>query len=513
MKRLSTLHFFLLFALLALFYEPLFAQQAPAPAQIMPQTPAPSGAGAAAPSAASPAPAPSTPSLMAKLVSVPAKPRVLLLPLSLGKDSRVKAIPRQVRGGLANFVTVIPDPVWHKALDPYFPAVKGGFTLKSTLQAFKMGDAMQADFVMTGQVVATQTAAVSLALEVISVDTRAPMFKASMPLINATTGEYLYQDTVVASAARAMLARYKELRLYRSFKYTLLQRTGKETVGTINSNLATLLKYNTQLTARLPATDPLLRSTRGLITIYQNWAAGRVVPPDLGPLESAYDVQNDLGGTVTRLKAIYSANPFNYFALFYLGTAYLAYDSRTPNQKALQAAAKTFQTSFEKNYYWLTTRNKALILNNWASTLFRLKDYRGSAGIYKKMIGLVKKLSAPDFLARGYFNNGLSLIKIKGMYPQAVASFQQVITTKIRASLPIKAQDYFWLGLSQYYSGNFVEAIAAYNKAIELDPNYAVAYYNRASARSALGLQFGDASKINAEIRSDKEKYSLLTGK
>jgi tetratricopeptide (TPR) repeat protein len=44
------------------------------------------------------------------------------------------------------------------------------------------------------------------------------------------------------------------------------------------------------------------------------------------------------------------------------------------------------------------------------------------------------------------------------------------------------ARRHFNQGVANYNSGNYEQAIADYNKAIELDPNYALAYNNRWNA-------------------------------
>ena len=53
--------------------------------------------------------------------------------------------------------------------------------------------------------------------------------------------------------------------------------------------------------------------------------------------------------------------------------------------------------------------------------------------------------------------------------------------------------------------GNYAEAIADYDKAIELNPKYAKAYHNRGLAKEALGQH--DAAKV------DFEKAKVLNSK
>jgi tetratricopeptide (TPR) repeat protein len=44
------------------------------------------------------------------------------------------------------------------------------------------------------------------------------------------------------------------------------------------------------------------------------------------------------------------------------------------------------------------------------------------------------------------------------------------------------ARKHFNQGVANYNSGDYEQAIADYSKAIEFDPNYALAYYNRGHA-------------------------------
>jgi len=55
--------------------------------------------------------------------------------------------------------------------------------------------------------------------------------------------------------------------------------------------------------------------------------------------------------------------------------------------------------------------------------------------------------------------------------------------------------------LTCYDKGDYDKAIADYNKAIEIDPKYAQAYYNYGFAYNKLG----EFSKADADIKKAKE--------
>jgi tetratricopeptide (TPR) repeat protein len=58
----------------------------------------------------------------------------------------------------------------------------------------------------------------------------------------------------------------------------------------------------------------------------------------------------------------------------------------------------------------------------------------------------------------------------------------------------LSAIDWFYKGYSLALSGNYIKAIEAFTKAIELNPKFATAFYNR-------GHLYGDIGKYNEEIR------------
>ncbi|WP_293145067.1 MULTISPECIES: serine protease [unclassified Microcoleus] len=64
-----------------------------------------------------------------------------------------------------------------------------------------------------------------------------------------------------------------------------------------------------------------------------------------------------------------------------------------------------------------------------------------------------------------------------------------------------KADDFFIQGGDKFNKGDYQGAVAAYSQAIQLNPNYAEAYYNRAGARYELGDNQGSIEDISQFIR------------
>ncbi len=91
---------------------------------------------------------------------------------------------------------------------------------------------------------------------------------------------------------------------------------------------------------------------------------------------------------------------------------------------------------------------------------------------------------------------------IKGDYRGAIADFNQAIQLN-----PEFAFAYNDRGTAHYGLGNYRGAIADYDKAIQIDPEYAGAYYNRGIARSEIGDQQGAIADYNKAIQIDP-KYA-----
>ena len=79
-------------------------------------------------------------------------------------------------------------------------------------------------------------------------------------------------------------------------------------------------------------------------------------------------------------------------------------------------------------------------------------------------------------LATQYFNQGVEKYEV-GNYQGAIADWNKAIEIN-----PQDALAYYNRGLAKYDSGDHQGAIVDYNKAIEINPQYSLAYLNRGAA-------------------------------
>jgi Tfp pilus assembly protein PilF/S1-C subfamily serine protease len=77
----------------------------------------------------------------------------------------------------------------------------------------------------------------------------------------------------------------------------------------------------------------------------------------------------------------------------------------------------------------------------------------------------------------------------------------QPVKPEIPVPQGMKAEDYYKRGLRKVASGNRQGAIADYNEAIRIDPNYADPYYNRGMEKVLLGDKQGAIADYNEVIR------------
>jgi tetratricopeptide (TPR) repeat protein len=100
-----------------------------------------------------------------------------------------------------------------------------------------------------------------------------------------------------------------------------------------------------------------------------------------------------------------------------------------------------------------------------------------------------------SFDADTYFNQGLAKSKL-GDNQGAIADYNQAIKIK-----PDYAHAYIVRGLAKSDLGDNQDAIADYNQAIQIKPDYADAYRNRGLAKSNLGDKQGAIADYNQAIK------------
>ena len=124
-------------------------------------------------------------------------------------------------------------------------------------------------------------------------------------------------------------------------------------------------------------------------------------------------------------------------------------------------------------------------------------------GDFKRAVSELKTaISELDTDAHLWLNYGLALLLNK-QYPEAVAVLENTLvvirdnekTTRNTADLAdLKVQSHYNLGLAYYHNGHIEEAVAAYEKAIQLEPNFADAY-------GGLAVIYWRRGNLNAAIR------------
>ncbi|MBA2268751.1 MAG: tetratricopeptide repeat protein, partial [Nitrosopumilus sp.] len=91
---------------------------------------------------------------------------------------------------------------------------------------------------------------------------------------------------------------------------------------------------------------------------------------------------------------------------------------------------------------------------------------------------------------------------------EAIACYDKAIEIN-----PQYADAYNNKGLSLYYLGDYQEAIACYDKAIEINPEYADTFYNKGMALSAIS-KFAEAiSSYEKTLEIDSDNVKALNGK
>jgi len=73
-----------------------------------------------------------------------------------------------------------------------------------------------------------------------------------------------------------------------------------------------------------------------------------------------------------------------------------------------------------------------------------------------------------------------------------------------------KADDFYIQGVNRLYEGDFQGAIAAYDRAIQLNPNYAAAYFNRGQTRFLSGDKKGALEDLNQALRISPNNVEAL---
>lgn len=153
----------------------------------------------------------------------------------------------------------------------------------------------------------------------------------------------------------------------------------------------------------------------------------------------------------------------------------------------LKTAMKRF------NQAWLLTPNSADVFFGFSHILLQ----QGQSDKAKEMLDKAKLLNSN--LAELYYNRGYSYIR-RGKFPdKAIEDFNKAI--EINPDYSIAYND---RGNAFMAKGNTEQAISDYNKALEINPNFANPYYN-------LGLFYGDKGDYDKAISNYNKALEIDT--
>ena len=102
------------------------------------------------------------------------------------------------------------------------------------------------------------------------------------------------------------------------------------------------------------------------------------------------------------------------------------------------------------------------------------------------------------------WNDTASTLFLQGKYDEAIQAFDKAIELK-----PNYAEAWNLKGIAFCQLGKFDEAIQAFNKAIELKPNYALAWLEKGGALAAQGMDLSDQSKYDEAIQAFNKAIEL----
>ena len=133
------------------------------------------------------------------------------------------------------------------------------------------------------------------------------------------------------------------------------------------------------------------------------------------------------------------------------------------------------QKNFQKSLIFIQKEIKFHPLNSEAHLLkakiySNLRQFSSSLNSYKKVLKLLPNNT------EAIYGEG-KCFKELGFFHEAISKFQQ---------LKINAKAFNSIGTCHYCMGNKEEAIHQYNKAIQLNPNYTEAYFNKGICLSNL---------------------------
>ncbi len=126
-------------------------------------------------------------------------------------------------------------------------------------------------------------------------------------------------------------------------------------------------------------------------------------------------------------------------------------------------------------------RGVGALLNNIGAVYHDKGDDDKALGYYTRSLKIKEELGDKGEIGASLNNIGI-IYFVKGDYDKAIELFEQTIELN-----PDYAKAYYILGVIYYKQGNYIKAIQSYEQAIELNPNDALAYSNLGAAYNKQG--------------------------
>jgi tetratricopeptide (TPR) repeat protein len=150
-----------------------------------------------------------------------------------------------------------------------------------------------------------------------------------------------------------------------------------------------------------------------------------------------------------------------------------------PNQKQNWYYLGLVQAKLANDKEALKALNKALELDgNFIEARMARAELNLRGQRYKEvLVDIDTALKVLQYTEDLFVNRGLALLGLK-RYPEAVQMFERVLKKNEQ-----NVHAWFGLGNVHYNTKNFEQAIAAFDKAIQLKPNFELAYFKRGMAK------------------------------
>ena len=132
--------------------------------------------------------------------------------------------------------------------------------------------------------------------------------------------------------------------------------------------------------------------------------------------------------------------------------------------------------------------------------IFEHKLYLISFGFILTVVCLLSNLIKDRQIFYGFLTVFIIVLSLMSFNRNQVWKNELTLWQDVAAKSPLKSTPYNGLGIAYGKQGDFIQALTCFNKAIELNPNYAEAYNNRGNTYFAEGFYVPAGSDFNKAI-------------